>query len=370
VKDLYAVTGLPMTAGSRVDIADRAPTEGSIVRMLKCAGALVLGKTRTTEFAFGTYNPTHPTPRNPCDRAIHRMPGGSSSGSAVAAAARLCAIAFGTDTGGSVRQPAALCGIAGFKPTAGRLPMDGIFPLSPTFDSPGWFGHRVADVALVWQTLSGESPARARPVDTLILGRPDAHFFDGLDADVARAMDIAQRRLAAAGTRIVPVTLPLLSDLDAAFGAYLSAELVAWLGRERVIATMAHMDPVVAARIAPGLELGAADFLALRARFIALAQTAHAALSGVDALLTPACPRVAAPVEGHADPAVAAAWSRETLRFTRPGNLFGFCGVSLPIGQLAQSLPVGLQLLAAGGHDAEMLGIAGTIEAELDRPVQ
>jgi Asp-tRNA(Asn)/Glu-tRNA(Gln) amidotransferase A subunit family amidase len=120
----------------------------------------------------------------------------------------------------------------------------------------------------------------------------------------------------------------------------------------------------------PGLELGAADFLALRARFIALAQTAHAALSGVDALLTPACPRVAAPVEGHADPAVAAAWSRETLRFTRPGNLFGFCGVSLPIGQLAQSLPVGLQLLAAGGHDAEMLGMAGTIEAELDRPVQ
>ena len=141
LKDLYAATGLPMTAGSRVDISDRTPREGPIVEALKRGGAIVLGKTRTTEFAFGTYNPTHPTPRNPCDRATHRMPGGSSSGSAVAQAAGLCAVAFGTDTGGSVRQPAALCGVAGFKATAGRLPMEGVFPLSPTFDSPGWFAQ-------------------------------------------------------------------------------------------------------------------------------------------------------------------------------------------------------------------------------------
>src|SRR5690349_19352014 len=178
LKDLYAAAGMPMTAGSRIDIADRVPAEGTLVRALKRAGAVILGKTRTTEFAFGTFNPSHPTPRNPADRAVHRMPGGSSSGSAVAEAAGLCAIAFGSDTGGSVRQPAALCGVAGFKPTAGRLPLDGIFPLSPTFDSPGWFAHRVADLALVWQVLSNEAPARARPLDTLVLGKPGAHFFD------------------------------------------------------------------------------------------------------------------------------------------------------------------------------------------------
>jgi aspartyl-tRNA(Asn)/glutamyl-tRNA(Gln) amidotransferase subunit A len=368
LKDLYAAAGLPLTAGTRVDIADRTPAEGPLVRALKRAGAIVLGKTRTTEFAFGTYNPTHPTPRNPSDRSTHRMPGGSSSGSAVAVAAGLCPIAFGTDTGGSVRHPAALCGIAGFKSTAGRLSMEGVFPLSPTFDSAGWLGRRVADLALVWQVLAREPAARARPLDTLVLGRPDAHFFDGLEPDVATAIELAQRRLAAAGARIVSLTLPPLAELDSAFGAFLSAELVAWLGRERVTANLAQMDPVVAARIAPGLTLGADAFIDMRTRFAALAREAHAAIAGVDALLTPTCPRVAAPVADHADPQSAAAWSRETLRFTRPGNLFGLCGISLPIGHLAGSLPVGLQLMAAGGADAPLLAIAETIEEALGRP--
>ena len=365
LKDLYAATGLPMTAGSRVDISDRTPREGPIVETLKRGGAIILGKTRTTEFAFGTYNPTHPTPRNPCDRATHRMPGGSSSGSAVAQAAGLCAVAFGTDTGGSVRQPAALCGVAGFKATAGRLPMEGIFPLSPTFDSPGWFAHRAADLALVWQTLSGEPAARQRPMDTLVLGVPDAHFFDGLEGSVASAIEIARDRLAAAGAHLVPVALPPLSDLDAAFGAFLSAELVAWLGRERVTANLARMDPVVAARIAPGLALAADAFIDLRTRFAALARAARASMSPVDALLTPASPRVAAPVDGHSTVEAAAAWSRETLRFTRPGNLFGLCGVSLPIHHLTGSLPVGLQLLAPGDADAQLLAIAQTVEEAL-----
>ena len=362
LKDLYAATGLPMTAGSRVDIADRTPPEGTIVRALKRAGAIILGKTQTTEFAFGTYNPTHPTPRNPCDSTTHRMPGGSSSGSAVAVAAGLCAVAFGTDTGGSVRQPAALCGIAGFKSTAGRLPMDGVFPLSPTFDSAGWFAHRAADLALVWEVLSGKARACARPIDTLVLGWPDAHFFDGLEPDVARTIDLARRRIAAAGARIVPVTLPPLTDLDAAFGVFLSAELVAWLGRERVTENLSRMDPVVAARIAPGLTLSADAFIDMRARFAALARAAREAMSGVDAVLTPASPRIAAPVDGYSSAEAAAAWSRETLRFTRPGNLFGLCGASLPIGHLTGSLPVGLQLLAPGGADAQLLSIAQTIE--------
>jgi aspartyl-tRNA(Asn)/glutamyl-tRNA(Gln) amidotransferase subunit A len=368
LKDLYATSGLPMTAGSRLDVADLVPPEGTIVRALKRGGAVVLGKTRTTEFAFGAYNPTHATPRNPADRVTHRMPGGSSSGSAVAVAGGLCGLAFGTDTGGSVRQPAALCGVAGFKPTAGRLPMDGVFPLSPTFDSPGWFAHRVADLALVWQTLSGDAPASARPVDTLVLGRPDAHFFEGLEPDVARAMDIVQQRLTAAGARILPITLPSLSDLDAAFGAFLSAELVAWLSRERVTGNLSRMDPVVAARIAPGLTLGADAFIDMRRRFEALKDAARHAISGFDAVLTPACPRIAAPIAAYSNPLDAATWSRETLRFTRPGNLFGMCGVSLPIGHLAGTLPVGLQLLAAGSADAQLLALAQTVEEVLGRP--
>jgi aspartyl-tRNA(Asn)/glutamyl-tRNA(Gln) amidotransferase subunit A len=368
LKDLYAAQGMPMTAGSRVDIADCAPREGSIVRTLKRGGAILLGKTRTTEFAFGTFNPSHPTPRNPCDDAVHRMPGGSSAGSAVAQAAGLCAIAFGTDTGGSVRQPAALCGVPGFKPTAGRLAMDGVFPLSPTFDSPGWFGREVADLARVWQVLSGEAPAQARPLDTLIFGRPDAHFFDDLDADVARAIDAALHTLRAAGARIVPVTLPSMSTLDAAFGEYLAAELVAHLGRDRVEANLARMDPVAVARVAPGLSLSAEAFLRLRVGFATLAREAHAAMAGVDALLTPTCPRIAPPVDAYREPPAAGAWSRDALRLTRPGNLFGLCGISLPVGHLAAAPPVGLQLLGRAGDDAGLLAIAAAVEATVGRP--
>ena len=369
VKDLYASAGMPMAAGSRVDVADRAPDEGTLVRALKRAGAIVVGKTRTTEFAFGTFNPTHATPRNPADRVAHRMPGGSSAGSAVAVAAGLCGIAFGTDTGGSVRQPAALCGVAGFKATAGRLPMDGVFPLSPTFDSPGWFAHRVADLAVVFQALTGEPPARTRAVDALVFGVPDTYFFDGLEPDVAQAVELARRRLAAAGARIVPVSLPPLDDLDAAFGAYLSAELVAYLGRERVVANLHRMDPVVAARIAPGLTLAADAFIDMRARFTSIARAAAASIAAVDVVLTPTCPRVAALVEGHESTDKAAAWSRETLRFTRPGNLFGLCGVSLPIAHLTGSLPAGLQLLARAGDDANLLAIAASVERVLGTPV-
>jgi aspartyl-tRNA(Asn)/glutamyl-tRNA(Gln) amidotransferase subunit A len=370
LKDLYAADAMPMTAGSRLDLGDCAPREGPLVRALKRAGAVILGKTRTTEFAFGTFNLSHPTPRNPCDRAVHRMPGGSSAGSAVAIAAGLCPIAFGTDTGGSVRQPAALCNVVGFKATAGRLPMAGVFPLSPTFDSPGWFAQRISDAALVWQTLSGEPAARVRPSDALVLGRPDAHFFDDLDADVADAMELAQRRLSAAGARIVPVTLPQLGDLDAAFGAYLSAELVAYLGRGRVTSNLERMDPVVAARIAPGLTMTADAYVALSARFAKLAQEARAAMANVDAVLSPACPRIAPPVSSFTTVEQAAHWNKDSLRLTRPGNLFGCCGVSLPIGHLARTLPVGLQLLAPGGDDSRLLAVATTIERVLGRPCE
>jgi aspartyl-tRNA(Asn)/glutamyl-tRNA(Gln) amidotransferase subunit A len=272
-------------------------------------------------------------------------------------------VAFGTDTGGSVRHPAALCGVAGFKCTAGRLPMDGVFPRSPTLDSAGWFANRAADLALVFHVLSDEAPARRRRVDTLVLGRPDAYFFDDLEDDVARAFEAAQRQLVDAGAKVVPVTLPPLSELDAAFGGFVAAELVAYLGRERVTANLARMDPVVAARIAPGLSLSAEAFLAMRDRFGSLSLAAREAMRDVDALITPTCPRVAAPVDDYRDSDAAAAWSRQTLRLTRPANLFGMCGVSLPIGHLAGTLPVGLQVLARGGEDAKLLAIAETIES-------
>jgi aspartyl-tRNA(Asn)/glutamyl-tRNA(Gln) amidotransferase subunit A len=162
--------------------------------------------------------------------------------------------------------------------------------------------------------------------------------------------------------------LPSLADLDAAFGAFLSAELVAFLGRERVTANLSQMDPVVAGRIAPGLTLPADAYIDLRRRFAVIADAAARASAGVDVVLTPTCPRVAALVAGHEATDAAAAWSRETLRFTRPGNLFGFCGISLPIHRLVGSLPVGLQLLGRGGDDAKLLATAASVERLLGVP--
>jgi len=363
LKDLYAAAGMPLAAGSRLDVSDVAPREGSLVRRLKRGGAIVLGKTRTTEFAFGTYNLSHPTPWNPCDARTHRMPGGSSSGSAVALAAGLAPITFGSDTGGSVRLPAALCGIAGFKATAGALPMDGVFPLSHTLDSPGWFAASARDLAQVWQVLADTAVGAPRRVAGLRVGRPQSFFFDGLDAAVAHAMDASLAKLSAAGCRVIDVALPPASAMDAVFGAFLAAELVSFLGRERVTRELENMDPLVRGRILPGLGLTASEYIGIQRELSELARKAHAAIADLDVVVTPTCPLPPLPVQAFDTPERAAGWTREALRFTRPFNMFGMCAVSLPVGHLGSGLPVGLQLVAQGGRDTALLGIAMAVES-------
>ena len=140
VKDIIAVSGMPTKAGSQVDVSDLIGSQGGFVNQLRRAGCVVLGKTATVEFALGAGPHAAGTPWNPWNRDTHCLPGGSSSGSAVAAAAGLCAFALGTDTGGSVRIPAALCGVAGLKTTHGLWPLDGVLPAAPTFDTMGLFG--------------------------------------------------------------------------------------------------------------------------------------------------------------------------------------------------------------------------------------
>jgi aspartyl-tRNA(Asn)/glutamyl-tRNA(Gln) amidotransferase subunit A len=145
VKDLFSIDGMPTTAGSRLDIHDLVPPQGSFVNALQRAGCVILGKTRTTEFALGGFNLDRPPPWNPCDANVPRMTGGSSHGSAVAMAAGLAAFTVGSDTGGSVRWPAALCGVVGYKASGsgkGSWPCDGVLPLSPELDSIGIFTPR------------------------------------------------------------------------------------------------------------------------------------------------------------------------------------------------------------------------------------
>jgi len=365
LKDLFSVAGLPTTGGSRMPIADIVPPEGPVLARLRRAGCIVLGKTRTTEFALGGVNLTHPTPRNPWDMQVHRMPGGSSSGSAVAQSAGLCGIALGTDTGGSVRMPAALCGTVGHKFSYGALSLDGIFPLSTTLDSPGVFGNTVSDVCAVAQTLLGRRAPPMPALDGLRFGLPLALFHSDLEAPVAAALESALDRLRAAGARLVPIEIGNADDWSRVFAGLLPIELIDVLGRERVLASREALDPIARARLEGGLEQSALEYLWARGRQRALQAMAEAAMDGLDAWLLPTSPIVASPRADVASVDDAGRWNPRALRNTRPGNLFGQCGVSLPLPVPPGTLPVGLQVTGRNGDDLAVLAIAQAIETLL-----
>src|SRR5881394_2470061 len=211
LKDLFDVAGDVTRAGSKV-LAIEATQDASAVARLRAAGAILIGRTNMVEFAFGGVglNPHYGTPRNPWDRAAARVPGGSSSGAAVAQAEGMCAMALGSDTRGSIRQPAALCGVVGFKPTARRVPREGAFPLSTTLDSIGPLANSVACCAVYDAILAGEKPEPLPelPAKGLRLLLPRSSALDDLDANVTRTFVSTLSRLTKAGAVLTEVKMP------------------------------------------------------------------------------------------------------------------------------------------------------------------
>ena len=370
VKDLFAIDGMPATAGSRLDVADLIGGEGRFVKMLKRAGCVILGKTKTVEFALGAMgtNAVRGTPWNPWDPAVHRLPGGSSSGSAVAVAAGMTAFAIGSDTGGSVRIPAAFTGIFGLKTTTGVFPTDGVFPLSPTLDTIGPLCQSAADAAVVFQALTGQA-VPARDLETLKFGKPADLFYENLDDAVAQAMDEALDSLRGAGVAIVDIEAPEVRERAEIFPVLLPSELIAVLGRERFETGRSDMDPVVAERASAGLDMSAIAYLKALWRHRELAALAPQRFAGLDGWVTPTVPIVAAPVSEALDPEGARRLTPVVNQNTQPGNLLRLCGISMPTPS-TMPLPVGFQVLAAGGNDAGVLGIALALEAHFGRPVR
>jgi aspartyl-tRNA(Asn)/glutamyl-tRNA(Gln) amidotransferase subunit A len=367
LKDLYSLDGMPTTAGSKVDIGDLVEPQGGFVGQLKRSGCVILGKTATTEFALGGFNLDTPPPWNPCDPEVARMTGGSSHGSAVAMAAGLAGFTLGTDTGGSVRWPAALCGVVGCKATTGHWPQDGIFPLSRQMDSIGTFTSGVADAATIEAALAGEgaiSPARP---SSLVLALPGAHFFQHIEDDVQRCFTQAVALLRAAGVTIVVVPLPEAAEIDEVFGGLIAAEWLAFVGRERFVANASRMDPVAAARIRVGLDLKADAYARLCTRHAALVAQIAARAGGIDGWISPTVVTLPAPCSDVRTVEQAAAWNRLNTQNTRPGNLFGQCGISLPMHQLGARGPAGLQLCAAPHHDRQLLATALAVESVIGR---
>ncbi|HSE92957.1 MAG TPA: amidase [Methylomirabilota bacterium] len=372
LKDLVDLQGRVTTGGSRVWKDRVSPVTATLAERLIAAGMIVIGKTHTVEFAMGSFGTnTHlGTPRNPWDPAVHRTPGGSSSGSGVAVAAGLAPVAIGTDTGGSVRLPAAWCGVVGLKVTAGRISTYGVLPLSTTLDTPGPLARSVEDAALIFRALNGPDPrdpqtlawAPADPVPALRRGvaglqlavMPDAERA-GVTDEVLAAYDASVDALVKLGARIVRPALPhRFSDYAAATGRIIGAEGYRFVGH--LVDDMSlPVDPHVRPRIQLGRDISARDYLMTLAERDERAREFAAALADADALLTPTTQTAALPID-QVDQSGTAAY------FTRAGNYLGLCGLAVPNGFTATGLPTSLQILCHPGDESTALRIGWAYE--------
>lgn len=366
IKDLFDVAGEVTRAGSELLAGEArlARADAVAIKRLSAAGAVIIAKTNMTEFAFSGVgaNPHFGTPGNPADRA--RVPGGSTSGGAVAVVDGMCDIAVGTDTGGSTRIPAALCGIVGFKPTRHRVPTGGAFPLSFTLDSVGPMARTVAECVAADAVLAGQDDVRieAASLNGLRLGVVRGFPLDGLDAAVAGAFDAALKALARAGVRLADVTCDALDAVARvnARGGIVPAEAFA-IHRERLARAGDRIDPFIAARIRRGETMSAADYVDnLRERAAAIELMNDVAVE-FDALIMPTTPIVA--------PLISEARSADgfnrinalLLRNTATVNFLDQCAISLPMA-FGNSLPCGLMLIGRTDHDHDLFEIALAIE--------
>ena len=375
LKDLFDIEGEPTPAGSVV-LAGAPPAKAHapvVARMLQ-AGFIPVGRVNMTEFAFSGLgiNPHYGTPSSPWDRASMRIPGGSSSGTAVAVADGMAAAGLGTDTGGSCRIPAAFCGIVGYKPTARRIPITGVLPLAPSLDSVGPLAPSVACCAAIDAILAGEFPVPPVPARLagLRLAVPENMVLDGMDDIVAAVFDRALSTLSAAGARIERNRFADIAELPAvnAKGGFAAAEGYAW--HRRLLATeAARYDPRIRVRIARGEHMIAADYLDAvnaRARLIPSFNRATAAL---DCVLMPSVPIIAPRIADLDDERRYNSANMLVLRNTTIGNFFDRCAISLPCHREDEA-PVGLMLMGETMGDRRLLGIAAAVEAALLGPTR
>ncbi|MFO1161715.1 MAG: amidase [Reyranellaceae bacterium] len=364
IKNLCNVAGETTLAGSKaLDDAPPATEDAPVVARLRAAGAVIVGSTNMSEFAFSGvgYNPHYGTPGNPADRA--RVPGGSSSGAAVSVGDRMAVAALGTDTGGSVRIPAAVCGITGFKPTARRVPIDGVVPLSTSLDSIGPLANSVECCAIVDAVFAAESiiVPEAMPLAGLRLAVPRHFVMEELDAVVARAFERALQALAAKGVRIEHIDLPQLNELPAinAKGGFAAAEAYAW-HRELIARRGNVYDPLVAPRIRRGMEMSAADYIELLAKRADLQRRVSAITANYDAVAMPTCAIVAPTLD---EVSTADGFTKKNmllLRNTTVGNFLDRCAISLPC-HASGELPVGFMLMGEPMADKRVLAMARSV---------
>lgn len=371
VKDLFDIAGRQTRAGSLVlDGAVPAAADATIVARLRRAGAVIVGKTNMTEFAYSGLgiNPHYGTPRAPYDRANARIPGGSSSGAAVSVSDGMAVAGIGTDTGGSVRIPSAFCGLTGFKPTARRIPLAGAYPLSFTLDSIGPLARSVACCATVDAILAGEEPIALVPREPrgLRFLAPVNHVRADLDATVSGAFEAALGALRAAGATIDERPLRAFERLPALQGkTNISAAEAYWWHRAMLAADEARYDPEIARRIHGGEAITAAEYIDLLRGRAAYIDAFAGESDGYAALLWPTVAIAPPPIAGLvADSDAYARTNALVLRNTSAVNILDGCALSLPVAA-AGGAPAGLMVVGRHGEDAQLLRIGAGVEAIL-----
>ncbi len=350
VKDIIDVKGLPTRAGSPLLGHEPAASDAPLVAALRRAGAVILGKTVTVEFACFDPSPT----RNPWNLA--HTPGGSSSGSAAAVAMGMCLGALGTQTGGSLVRPSAYCGVATCKPTFGMLSTMGIVPVSVSLDHAGPIARTVGDLALLLDCLSGRTDWRPlRPAPAPRLGLLETTVLADCDAAVRRTAQTAIERLAQAGADIRRVALPpRFADAMKMHRRIMSVEAAAW-HRERFAAHHGQYGPMIAALLEEGLAIPAVDYVEAKAWHRDFRRAAARLLDGVDALVMPSTHTTAPPTLA----------TTGTPHFQAPWSLARLPVVGLPCGLADDGLPVALQFIGCHGGESRLLSIAAWCEALL-----
>ena len=376
LKDLIDTAGIRTTAASALYEHRVPPADAGIVRRLKAAGAVIVGKTNMQEFANGAtsavsrFGPV----RNPWDTA--RIAGGSSGGSAAAVAAGLCLGAIGTDTAGSIRQPSAYCGIVGLKPTYGLVSARGVIPLAPTLDHVGPMARTVADAAILLQAIAGVDPldeASTRisvpdfaalldgDVESLRVGVARSFFFDGLDPVIEEAVNEALRVIASLTAGLVDVTLPA-GEWEPARAAVRQAEAYA-VHAENVDSHPDLYQPETLQRLRAGRDIDTVAYTEARRAVDRARRAAEGAFEVVDAIVTPTTP-VPPPLldDVTRDVKASMALSNRTIRNTAPFNVLGWPTISVPCGFTRAALPIGLQIATRPGDDATVLRLARAYE--------
>lgn len=357
IKDIIDVAGLPTAAGSSGWKNKIAAEDATLTRRLREAGAVILGKTVTTQYA--SFDP--PITRNPWN--IERTPGGSSSGSAAAVATGMCVAAIGSQTGGSITRPASYCGVAGCKPSYGRVSVRGVLPLAPSLDHPGPIARCVEDLAILYDIIAGYDPSDPYSIDvpnestsstdvgnSLIvpkLGRLEGMFVELADQDVQQGFQNAVEHWQSADAEIKLAPLPIEFDNVLKPHRLIMATETAAVHQKRFAEQPAEYDPCITLLIDEGLQTSAIDYVLARQHQLLLKRRIVESFAGFDALLCPATTEAAPDISTTGNPAFNSPWS--------------YCGlptVSIPVGLSAEGMPLAVQLIGPPNGETHLFNIA------------